>query len=92
MLRPEGRGKVKSSYQVLKDNKTPLSIEERDKVMKAKAVWHHGPNGEPTPAVWKSVSKTGKVTFITNTHRAYNTATTVEGAISRYHKFIKSTA
>lgn len=85
--------KKKTHFKVLQENKVPLSEEERGKVMNRKAVWHHGPNGEETPAVWKSVNeKTGKTTFITNTHRAYNTAPSVEGAIGRYHKFIKGTA
>lgn len=85
--------KKKSEFQKLKDCEVKLTPEERAECMKAKAVWHHGPNGAPSPAVWKSVdNKTGKVTYITNTHRAYNTAPTLKGAISRYHKFIKSTA
>ncbi len=83
----------KSKFQKLRDNKVPLTEEERDLVMKREAVWHHGPNGEATPAVWKSINKkTGKATFVTHTHRAYNTAPTVKGAIIRYHKFIKGTA
>lgn len=82
-----------ASLQKLQENKVPLSDEERKKVMVFKAVWHHGKNGEATPAVWKSVDKkTNKTTYITNTHRAYNTAPTVEQAIARYHKFIKGTA
>ena len=61
--------------------------------MKAKAVWHNGPHGEEQAAVWKSVNKnTGKTTYVTNTHRAYNTASTLRGAIGRFHKFIKGTA
>lgn len=36
--------------------------------------------------------KTGKVTYVCNTHRAYNTAPTLAGAITRFHKFIKGTA
>jgi hypothetical protein len=89
----EKSAEKKSSFQVLKENKVPLSDEERRKIMVRKAVWHHGPNGEETPAVWKSVNKkTGKTTFVTNTQRAYNARPTVEGAISRYHKFIKGTA
>ena len=89
----EKSAEKKSSFKVLKDNKVPLSEEEHSKVMARKAVWQHGPNGEETPAVWKSINKkTGKTTFVTNTHRAYNARLTVEGAISRYHKFIKGTA
>lgn len=82
----------KSEFKILEKNKVNLSDEERKAVMNGKATWHHGPNGEPTPAVWKSVDKNGKVTFVTNTHRAYNTASTIKGAINRYHKFIKGTA
>lgn len=81
-----------SKFKQLEANKKPLTDEERAEVMAAKAVWHHGPNGEETPAVWKSIDKNGKITYITHTHRAYNTAPTLKGAIGRYHKFIKSTA
>ncbi|HAM40061.1 MAG TPA: hypothetical protein DCP69_01645 [Candidatus Omnitrophica bacterium] len=81
----------KSHFQVLKENKKPLSKAERDVVMKAKAVWHHGPNGEKTPAVWKSEIN-GKPVYVTNTHRAYQDAPTVKGAISKFHKTIKGTA
>jgi len=83
----------KNSFKVLEDNKVPLTDEERKIVIDSDATWHHGKNGEPSPAVWKSVDKkTNKITYITNTHRAYNTATTLKGAINRYHKFIKGTA
>jgi len=83
----------KSSFAILKKYKVPLSPEERAEVMKRKAVWHHGPNGEATPAVWKSTNpKTKNTTYVVNTHRAYNKRPTLAGAISRYHKFIKGTA
>ena len=82
----------KSSFQVLEENKIPLTDEERDICLKEKAVWHHGPNGEETPAVWKGKNSKGEIVYVTNTHRAYNTATTLKGAIKRYHDFIKSTA
>lgn len=78
--------------EVLKENKIPLTDEERDEVMKAKAVWHHGPNGEESPAVWKSKNSKGEITYVTNTHRAYQTAPTLKGAIKEFHDFIKSTA
>ena len=83
---------AKSEFKKLEDNKIPLTDEEREKVMSADAVWNHGPNGAPSPAVWKSKDKKGKVTYITHTHRAFNTAPTLKGAISRYHNFIKDTA
>ena len=82
-----------SDFKKLEKNKVELTPEERKIVMDKKAVWHHGPNGEETPAVWKSIDKkTKKVTYVTNTHRAYNTAPTLKGAIGRYHSFIKGTA
>ena len=81
----------KSAFQKLQDNKIPLDPEERKLCMDRKCVWNFHHSG-PTPAVWKSKDKKGKVTYITNTHRAYNTATTVKGAIKRYHDFIKGTA
>lgn len=84
---------AKSRYQSLRDNQVPLTANERKQVLDAKAIWHHGPHGEPTPAVWKSRDpKTGKTTYITNTHRAMASAPTLKGAIRKYHDFIKSTA
>lgn len=82
----------RSHFQVLKANKKPLTKAERDTVIKAKAVWHNGPNGKPTAAVWKSADSKGNTVYVTNTHRAYNTARTLKGAITRYHTFIKGTA
>lgn len=81
----------KNDFEKLKKNKVPLDPEERQLCMDRDCTWNF--TGKPTPAVWKSKDpKTGKVTYITNTHRAYNTATTVKGAIRRYHDFIKGTA
>jgi len=81
-----------SEFETLQKNKKPLTAEERQECLDKEAVWHHGPGGQPSPAVWKSVDNKGKIIYVTNTHRAYNTAPTLKGAISRYHKFIKSTA
>jgi hypothetical protein len=78
-------------FDTLKKGKVDLSPEERDQVMKAKAVWHHGPKGEETPAVWKSIVN-GIKWFTTNTHRAYQTRPTLKGGIEIFHDFIKSTA
>ena len=80
-------------FKKLKKNEVSLTPEERNLVMDKDAVWHHGPGGAPSPAVWKSIDpKTNKATYITHTHRAYNTAPSVKGAIGRYHSFIKGTA
>jgi len=81
-----------NKMEVLKNNKVPLTDDERSECMKSKAVWHHGPNGEETPAVWKSKNKDGSFTYITNTHRAYQAEDSLKGAIGKYHKFIKGTA
>ena len=82
----------KTSFQILKANKKPLTPEEREQCLKAKAVWHRGPNGEATPAVWKGTDTAGKLWYVTNTHRAYQKRPTLKGAIKIYHDFIKGTA
>lgn len=83
-----------SKFEKLQKNKVPLDPEEREECLKKKAVWHNHPNPKynPIPAVWKSKNKNGKVTYVCNTHRAYNTAPTLKGAIKRFHDFIKGTA
>lgn len=78
-------------FKTLKANKKPLEDEEREKVMSAKAVWHHGLKGAASPAVWKSVVN-GKTWFVTNTHRCFQVRPTLAGAISAYHSVVKETA
>jgi len=79
-----------NKFKQLQKNKVVLTAEEREECLNSKAVWNY--QSDPVPAVWKSVNKNGKTTYITNTHRAYNTAPTLKGAIKRYHDFIKGTA
>lgn len=90
-----------AEFDALKKNKVPLTDEERKLVYKEDALWHYadainpltGKKEHKVSAVWKSKNpKTGDITYITHTHRAYNTAPTLKGIISRYHKFIKGTA
>ncbi len=86
--------KAKSEFERYKDRKVPLTPEESEECKKKKAVWNNHPNPKynPIPAVWKSKSKDGKMTYITNTHRAWNKAPSLKGAIGKYHSFIKGTA
>jgi hypothetical protein len=74
----------------LKKGRRQLDDKERKQVMAAGAVWHHGPQGEETPAVWKAVVN-GTTWYVCNTHRAYQAKKSLKAAI-RAFKFIKTTA
>lgn len=90
-----GRAPRAPEYKVLDKHRVALTPGERAYVMDNKAVWHRAwKNGKqvPSPAVWKAVMPDGKVWYVTNTHRVMNARPTVRGAVSRYHKFIKTTA
>jgi len=78
---------AKSEFQILKANKKPLTADEKKICREKKATWSDG-----RMAVWKSVNKNGKTTYVTHTHRVYNTAPTLKGAIGRFHDFVKGTA
>lgn len=91
----------KSELQKLKDNKVPLTDEERKEVFKKDAVWHSGSSIDPNTgekvqkvsAVWKSKNpKTGDITYISNTHRLYNTAKSLGAIINKYHNIVKDSA
>ncbi len=84
-------GRNGPKWKVLEKFRVPLEPEERAEVMRREATWNHGPKGEPTPAVQKSVIK-GKTWYSTATHRAFNVRPSLAGAISRYHRFVKGTA
>jgi hypothetical protein len=78
-------------FDSLKKGKVKLTDKERGEVMKRKAVWHHGPGGSESSAVWKA--RVGNRTwFVTNTHRAYNARPSLDGAVTAYHRGIKQTA
>lgn len=83
----EGRS---PDMKALKNNRTELDDDERKEVMRRGAVWHHGKNGKPTPAVWKSEIR-GKTYYVCNTHRAAQVKPTLKGAI-RAFDFIKTTS
>jgi hypothetical protein len=76
--------------ETLKKNQRSLDPDERVQVMKAGAVWHHGPDGEASPAVKKAVVK-GKTWYWCNTHRAGQVRPTLKGAI-RAFDFVKTTS
>ena len=76
--------------KTLKNNRTELDDDERKEVMRRGAVWHHGKDGKPTPAVWKSEVR-GRTYYVCNTHRAAQVKPTLKGAI-RAFDFIKTTS
>ena len=88
-------------FKQAKKAQVPLEPEERKLCMDRKAVWNFHlsrdkKTGEvrhnKTPAVWKHQEPDGKIVYNTNTHRAWNQASTLKGAIKRFHDFIKGTA
>jgi len=46
--------KYKYKMKDLLKYRTELTEAEYKEAFKRKAVWHHGPNGEETCAIWKS--------------------------------------
>ena len=83
---------IELDMEQLKKNKKQLTDDERAECLAKKAVWHNGPGGKETSAVWKSVNNNGKATYVTNTHRAYKTASSLGTAIKAFHDVIKDTA
>ena len=78
--------------EALRKNAVRLTDEERDEVMRRKAVWHHGPKGEETPAVRKAEID-GKTWYWCGTHRAWSGAKpTLKGAINAFHRTVKRTS
>lgn len=99
-LQEKKKSKAKSEYERLEDNKVPLTDEERKECFKQDALWSYASSISPLTgkkvqkvcAVWKSKDKDGKITYVTATHRAYNTAKSLQAIINKYHNFIKGTA
>jgi hypothetical protein len=82
-----------SSYdaKTLKKNRKSLDPDEREKAIKAGCTWHHGPKGEKTCAIWKTTTKSGKIKYCCNTHRAIAIEDSLDAAIKAFD-FIKDTA
>ncbi len=84
---PEG-----TDFKALKKNKIKLTDDERDQAMKAGAVWHPSNHPKSVCAIWKSKTAGGKTVFGCNTHRVYQTAPTLKGAIKKFHDVVKDSA
>lgn len=67
----------------LKKRKVALTDEERERCIKANA---------SKEAVWKTSDSKGKTLYVTNTHRCFQVADTLDDAIEKYHSVVKDTA
>jgi hypothetical protein len=79
-------------FAKLKKRKIALEPEEREQAMKAGAVWHFSHHDKPSCAIWKSKKANGEVVYGCNTHRVFQTAPTLKGAIDKFHNVVKDTA
>lgn len=78
-------------FKLLKAGRENLTGAEREKCMQAKAVWHPGNRDSAICAVWKA-DVAGATWYVSNTHRAYAASRTLDGAIKRFHDFVKTTS
>lgn len=77
----------KNHLKVLKENRKDVSPEERKKIKSLGGVWSNG-----DLAVWKSVDSKGNITWVTNTHRAYETAKSIDSIVNKFLTVIKETS
>lgn len=80
------------NFKKLKERKVPLTPEEREKAMKAGAVWHPSNHSKPVCAIWKSKKANGDVVYGCNTHRVFQVADTLDGAIKKFHDVVEPSA
>ena len=75
-------------FDTLEKSKVKLTDSEREQTIKAKAIWHHGPAGKPSPAIKKAVIR-GRTYYYCNTHRCYQSAPTIAGAIKKFFDVVE---
>lgn len=78
--------KKRYKFKDLKKNEIPLTDEEKAEVRKKDAIW-----SDDWLAIWKSEID-GEIIYVTHTHRAFNTAKSLNAIINRFHNFIKGTS
>jgi hypothetical protein len=79
----EGLLQESPEFKTLKKHAVKLTPEERARVIKAGAVWHHGLGGKESPAVRKSVVN-GKTWYWCATHRMGQVRKSLEAAIKAF--------
>lgn len=75
----------------LEKHRVDLEPEEREQIMKAKAVWPFGKKGADSPAIHKAVHQ-GKTWWWSNTHRCGQVRPTLKGAIKAFHDIVEPSA
>jgi hypothetical protein len=75
----------------LEKHRIGLEPGERQQIMRAKAVWHHGKNGAESPAIHKAIVG-GKTWWWSNTHRCGQVRPTLKGAIRSFYDIVKPSA
>jgi hypothetical protein len=86
----EGQELYDAELEELKRNRRPLSPSEKREAMAAGCVWHTGPGGKTSCAIWRSV-RGGKSVFVSNTSRCYRVSDTLKDAIKEF-EFVRSTS